>query len=206
MNDSTNISDLPTDPAGGRGGGVNTNITMSASENVNIPLSASTSSSSSPSSTFNLDQTTINQIVTGLQQATSTGATMLPSRDIPMTTDGIMSDPQIHPNYIPSLPANQEDYIGNYQSGGDIVNDYNKNMNRASSLDDMYNEIQTPILLSVMYFLFQLPLFRRYMFNYFPVLFSKDGNMNVNGYVCNSMLFGLLFYLLNKITVHFGQF
>ena len=69
MNDSTNISDLPTDPAGGRGGGVNTNITMSASENVNIPLSASTSSSSSPSSTFNLDQTTINQIVNGIQQA-----------------------------------------------------------------------------------------------------------------------------------------
>ena len=196
MNDSTNISDLPTDPAGGRGGGVNTNISMSASEN-NMNTAAATAG-------INLDQTTINQIVSGLQQATAAGATMLPSRDIPMTTDSITSDPQIHPNYLPPV---REDYIANSgDSLGQVVNDYNRNMNRANSLDDMYNELQTPILLAVLYFLFQLPLFRRYMFNYFPVLFSKDGNMNVNGYVFNSVLFGLLFYLLNKITVHFGQF
>jgi hypothetical protein len=192
MNDSTNISDLPTDPAGGRGV-----ISMSASEN-NMNASGATTAG------INLDQTTINQIVSGLQQATAAGATMLPSRDIPMTTESITSDPQIHPNYLPPI---REDYIANAgDSVGQVVNDYNRNMNRTNSLDDMYNELQTPILLAVLYFLFQLPLFRRYMFNYFPVLFSKDGNMNVNGYVFNSVLFGLLFYLLNKITVHFGQF
>jgi len=195
MSDSTNISDLPTDPAGGRGGGVNSNITMSASENINM---------SAPSSTFNLDQTTINQIVSGLQQATTTGATMLPSRDIPMNTGGLTSDPQIQANYIP--PPIQADYIKNYEETGDIVGNYNKNSNRSSSLDDMYNELQTPILLSVLYFLFQLPLFRKYLFNYFPILFSKDGNLNINGFVFNSVLFGLMFYMLNKVTVHFGQF
>lgn len=193
MNDSTNISDLPTDPAGGRGV-----ISMSATEN-NMNTAAATAGAG-----INLDQTTINQIVSGLQQATVAGATMLPSRDIPMTTDSITSDPQIHPNYLPPV---REDYIANSgDSVSQVVNDYNRDMKRANSLDDMYNELQTPILLAVLYFLFQLPLFRRYMFNYFPVLFSKDGNLNSNGYVFNSVLFGLLFYLLNKITVHFGQF
>ncbi len=52
---------------------------------------------------FSLDQTTISQIVNGLQQASVNGATKLPSRDIPMTTSGHNTDPQIQPNYVPKL-------------------------------------------------------------------------------------------------------
>ena len=85
-----------------------------------------------------------------------------------------------------------------------IINNYSvENNNR---LDDLYNEIQVPILLAVLYFLFQLPVFRKYLFSYFPVLFSKDGNLNINGYLFMSSLFGILYYLLNKINTHFGKF
>jgi hypothetical protein len=87
-----------------------------------------------------------------------------------------------------------------------MVDDYNKNTQRQNSLDDMYNEIQTPLLLAVLYFLFQLPFFRKFLFSYFPVLFSNDGNLNINGFVFTSVLFGLLFYLTNKISTHFGVF
>ena len=196
MSDSTSILDLPTDPVGG--GNISNNISMSATENV-------AQQSGQSSTGFSLDQSTISQIVSGLQQASITGVTQLPSRDIPMTTTGHSTDPQVQPNYVPQ-PQNPVDYIKNYEESSDMVDEYNKNMSRQNSLDDMYNEIQTPLLLAVLYFLFQLPFFRKFLFSYFPILFSNDGNFNINGFIFSSVLFGLLFYTLNKLTNHFGAF
>jgi len=196
MSDSTSILDLPTDPVGG--GNVSNNISMAATENV-------AQQSGQPSAGLSLDQSTISLIVNGLQQASISGATLLPSRDIPMTTTGHSNDPQIQPNYVPQ-PQNPVDYIKNYEQSSDMVDEYNKNMSHQNSLDDMYNEIQTPLLLAVLYFLFQLPFFRKFLFSYFPILFSNDGNFNINGFLFSSVLFGLLFYVLNKVTNHFGAF
>ena len=196
MSDSTSILDLPTDPVGG--GNVSNNITMTATENV-VAQSGPTPAG------LSLDQSTISQIVNGLQQASLTGVTQLPSRDIPMTTTGHSNDPQVQPNYVPQ-PQTPVDYIRNYEQTSDMINDYNKNMRQQNSLDDMYNEIQTPLLLAVLYFLFQLPFFRKFLFSYFPILFSNDGNFNINGFIFSSLLFGLLFYTLNKVTNHFGAF
>jgi len=196
MSDSTSILDLPTDPVGG--GNVSNNIKMTATENV-VPQPGQQSVGVS------LDQSTISQIVNGLQQASISGATQLPSRDIPMTTSEHNTDPQIQPNYVPQ-PQMPIDYIKNYEQTTDMINEYNKNSQHQNSLDDMYNEIQTPLLLAVLYFLFQLPFFRKFLFSYFPILFSNDGNFNINGFIFSSVLFGLLFYTLNKVTNHFGAF
>lgn len=200
MNDSTSILDLPTDPVGG--GNMGGGVSLSATENVVIQKSQS---SPGPAPNFSLDQTTINQIVNGLQQATITGSTQLPSRDIPMTSTNITHDQQVQPNYIP-MHEREMDYIKNYEDNSNIVDNYNKHEQYNSSVDDMYNEIQTPLLMAVLYFLFQLPFFRKFLFGYFPVLFSKDGNLNLYGFVFNSILFGLLFYMLNKFTQHFNKF
>jgi len=197
MSDSTSILDLPTDPVGG--GSVSNNISMNAAENIQI------SQQQQQQGGLSLDQTTISQIVSGLQQASVSGATQLSSRDIPMTSTGHNIDPNIQPNYVPPPPQNMN-YINDYENSSDMVNDYNKNASRQNSLDDMYNEIQTPLLLAVLYFLFQLPFFRKFLFGYFPVLFSNDGNLNINGFLFTSVLFGLLFYALNKVTNHFGAF
>ena len=95
---STSITDLPTDPA--NGGTIGGNISLSTSEN------AQGNSNASPSS-LSLDQTTINQIINGLQQAGS--STALPSRDIPRNVESITHDEQIQPNFIPK--ASSTDYI-----------------------------------------------------------------------------------------------
>jgi hypothetical protein len=203
MSEATSILDLPTDPVGG--GNVSNNITMTAHENVNpnlpqqllVPQQAPGMS---------LDQTTINQIINGLQQATLAGVTQLPSRDIPMTTSGISTDPQVMPNYVPPPPINHQDYIKNFEQTSDMINNYNRNKQITNSLDDMYNEIQTPVLLAVLYFLFQLPFFKKFLYTYIPFLFSNDGNYNINGYIFTSMLFGILFHLLMKTTSYFGTF
>jgi len=195
MTDSTSIMDLPMDPTGGGNIG---NISATAKEKDLPPNSL-------VNQPMTLDQTTINQIVNSLQQASATGVTQLPSRDMPMNTLNISNDAQIQPNYVPPL-KNNNDYINNYERTNDIIHDYNKNVSRNDSLDEMYSEIQTPLLISVLYFLFQLPFFRKKLFNYFPVLFSNDGNYNLNGHIFTSILFGLLFYLLNKISNTFNKF
>jgi hypothetical protein len=197
MSDTTSILDLPTDPVGG--GSVSNNIVMTASE-------AAPQQGQSPNQGVSLDQSTISQIINGIQQASIAGATQLPSRDIPMNTNNISVDPHVQPNYVPPPPPMHSDYIKNYEQTSDMVDKYNKNAQRANSLDDMYNEIQTPLLLAVLYFLFQLPFFRKFLFTYFPVLFSNDGNLNINGFLFSSVLFGLIFYGLNKITNHFSTF
>ena len=197
MGDSTNIFDLPTDPVGG--GNVSNNISLSATENSQAQQGQSANGVS-------LDQSTISQIVSGLQQASMNGGTKLASRDIPMTTNGISADPHVQPNYVPPPPENNVDYVKNSEQTSDMINEYNKNIRKQDSLDDMYNEIQTPLLLAVLYFLFQLPFFRKFLFSYFPILFSNDGNFNINGFLFSSILFGLLYHLLNKITNQFNTF
>jgi len=198
MSDATSILDLPTDPVGG--GNVSNNITISAQEKQ------LTQSQQTGGPGMSLDQTTINQIVNGLQQATLAGATQLPSRDIPITTNSLSLDPQVMPNYVPPPPPLHQDYIKNYEHTSDMVNNYNRGKQMNDSLDDMYNEIQTPVLLAVLYFLFQLPFFKRFFYAYLPFLFSNDGNYNINGYLFISVLFGLLFHFLMKTTSYFGTF
>jgi len=192
---STSIHELPTDPTGG--GSVGGNISFSANE-------PQLQQQEQISSSVALDQTTINQIVNGLQQASSTGATQLQSRDISRSTETITHDAQIQPNYIP--PQTNIDYINEYENNADIIENYNKQAKYGDSLDQLYDEIQIPLLISVLYFLFQLPIFKRYLYKFFPVLFSKDVNINIYGYIFTSILFGLLYYSLSKTMFYFSKF
>jgi hypothetical protein len=191
--DTTSINDLPADPASGVSG----NISLSVNE-----MKQSSDPQSSPA--LALDQTTINQIVNGLQQASATGATQLMSRDIPQNTQGYTQDAQIQPTYIPQ--SSNVDYIKDYEDNADIINNYNRRMDNSNTLDQLYDELQIPLLIAVLFFLFQLPIFKKFLFQYFPILFFKDGNVNIYGYVFTSVLFGLLYYLLFKIMTHFSKF
>ena len=195
MSESTSIHDLPANPAGG--GGASSNISFNATEML--------PSSSQPTNTaFSLDQSTISQIVTGIQQASSSGATMLPSRDIPRSTEQIVQDPHIQANYIP--PSSNNDYIKDYETPQEILANYGKNVKQTDMLDDMYQEIQIPLLLSIMFFLFQLPILKKKLFTYIPFLFFKDGNYNIQGYIFMSVLFGLSYYFISKVMGHFNTF
>jgi hypothetical protein len=139
---------------------------------------------------LSLDQNTINQIVNGLQQASLSGATQLPSRDIPMNQTELTNDPQIKPNYIPD---NNAKYIDDNLYVKNNVKNEQKN-----NFDDLFNEIQIPLLLFFLFFLFQLPFIKQTIFRYLSFLCLKDGNYNVNGYMFLSFTFSLLVYILLK--------
>lgn len=197
---TTSINDLPTDPS--TGGSIGGNITLAINETTHKNQNNGVPQTSQGfGSQLTLDQSTISQIVNGLQQASLSGATSLPSRDIPLQLDQLTSDVQVQPNYIPHSVT--KDYIND--TNDDINNYYNYEKNQ-NSLDSLYDEIQAPLLLAVLYFLFQLPFFKKSIYKYFPFFCHTDGNYNFNGLIFTCALFGFIYYSLSKTVKNFSKF
>jgi hypothetical protein len=195
--DTTSLNDLPTDPV--TGGSVGGNISLVTNETSQYSNNIIPEQPSQNSAPMSLDQTTISQIVNGLQQASMAGMTSLPSRDIPQNTSIIVGDPNVQPNYIPPQP--KKDYIND----DNLYIDFNRDKN-VNSLDNLYDEIQSPLLLGLLYFMFQLPVFKRTFYYYIPFLFNNDGNYNIQGLFFTSFLFGFLYYSLVKLMNNFSKF
>jgi hypothetical protein len=191
---TTSINDLPTDPSSGGSIGGNINLVINEQNSVHQRPPQNNSQ-------LSLDQSTISQIVNGLQQASIAGATTLPSRDIPLNTEQLTQDPQIQPNYVPQPET--RDYIN--ESDEDIER-YINHEKTQNSLDSIYDELQAPLLLAVLYFLFQLPFFKKAIFNYLPFCCHSDGNYNLNGLIFTCSLFGFIYYSLSKTVRHFSKF
>jgi hypothetical protein len=142
-------------------------------------------------------QGNINQFITGIQQASAAGLTTLPSRDIPQNQQHISQDFQIQPNYIPQPPT-ETDYIREQQTNDDIIRAQAHKQETRDSLDNLYDELQTPILIGVLYFMFQLPVVQKQILKILPSLFNKDGNPNLSGYIITSMAFAGAYFMLMK--------
>lgn len=124
----------------------------------------------------------------------------LPSRDIPMDQNTYQQDPSIQPNYIP--PSNiQDDYLLKYQEyANDHFPNYDKLKHRESLMDSIFSEIQLPVFVSTLFFIFNLPIFNNFIMKYFSFLdlYYDDGNINLFGIIIKSSMFGLIFFSLNK--------
>lgn len=145
-----------------------------------------------------IQQKQMNQFITGLQQATASGLTSLPVRDIPTNQEFLARDMQMKPNYVPQAPPGLTDYISEHKSNEDMIKEYARRQQKDDRLDELYNQLQVPILLAVLYFIFQLPVVRKNVFKFLPSLFNNDGNPNLYGYVANSLMFGALYFALTK--------
>jgi hypothetical protein len=142
-----------------------------------------------------LDQTTINQIVSGIQQARSTGATQLQSRDIPMNQIHNNIDEQVQQEYIPSANITQ-DFIQDEEEEEETESSYFNYEKAKQLLKHNPSELQTSLILSMIYFLLQLPFIKSLLLKYIPSFYFQDGNMNIYGNVFMSILFGVIYYLL----------
>jgi hypothetical protein len=173
-NGKTPIFDLPSES-------VNNNISFNINDNIS-------------SGGVSLDQTTINQIVSGIQQARANGATQLQSRDIPINQMQNI-DEQVQQEYIPSANITQ-DFIQEEEEEEETDNSYFNYEKAKQLLLLKHNEVQTSLILSMVYFLLQLPFIKSLLLKYIPSLFFQDGNMNIYGNVFMSILFGIIYYLL----------
>jgi hypothetical protein len=156
-------------------------------------------------STF--DKNGVKQLMDGLKTAGSSGMTGLSIRDVPQNQTHHITDQAVYPNYIPQNEINeqtgQRDYIFQHQTSEDVIRENARKQQKADSLDIFYNEMQIPILIAVLYFLFQLPVVNKTLFTYMPSLFNNEGNHNLGGYLFNSIMFGGIYFLMTKIIQNF---
>jgi hypothetical protein len=154
-----------------------------------------------PSQTTVATNMNVNEFVSGLQRATTSGLTALPIRDVPRNTESVVSDEQTVPNYIPRDPV---DYIReHHENSRSFIDHRARSANQSESLDVIYDTLQVPILLAILYFTFQLPVMRKYLLLYLPSIFNKDGNHNLSGLLFISVLFSCTYYGINFVLNQF---
>jgi len=223
MSDTTSIDDLPT-ASGQNANTQNQNIVIQKTEpgamsySPNVPDLAPLQQQQQPqhpnqgpplNPSQQPNQKLMNELISGVQRASMTGMTALPSRDIPRDTSGMMHDAQVQPTYVPQ-PQRHVDYIQDHETSSTlerVMHQNTRGANRADTLETFYEEIQSPLMLAILYFAFQLPAVKRYMFRYLPsALFSADGNANLTGLIATSAMFGLAFYTMQKCMTRLTEF
>ena len=202
MSDTTNLNDLPTDPvAGGGGAGIAQNVVLQTTEtgtSYNPSIQPQNDLAAGNQQSGIDEQKAMNEFVTGIQQASASGATTLPSRDIPQSTVHF-SDEQIKPNFVPQPEqSEQQDYIQNSDTEQEILARRMNSGNSRDSLEVLYDEFQIPIIIGLLYFIFQLPVVKSKFLTLLPSLSNKDGNPNLTGYIINSLFFGIIYYVISK--------
>lgn len=130
----------------------------------------------------------------------------LPSRDIKIDETQYLQDEQIQNNYIPKS-KHTIDYIGEYEKTDKKLEKHEQEKHRERLIDVLFTEIQTPILIAILFFSFQMPILNMIFTKYLSILNlqNDDGNMNINGMVLKSIFFGILFYVVQKSSVWISE-
>ena len=205
MDDSTSITSLPQNNVTltTRDKPINVKVgnssAVSPAGGAQMPIGAKVSSPPSAE----LSSKTINQIVSGIQHASQAGLTRLPSRDIPMNTNRLVQDPQVKPNYVPK--AENKDYIAQHDSYASLLKAKKNAAVSQTRLDNIYDELQLPLMVTVLYFFLQMPYFTKLLSRQLPSLFLKDGSLTFGGYITKSLIFGSLFFGINKLTRYLSE-
>jgi len=132
----------------------------------------------------------------------------LPQRDIPMDTDTRMHDEQIHANYIPK-PKLKSNYIEDYEEIVERKNkEYESKKKRETIQDNWFDELQTPILIGILFFIFHLPIVNSMIFKRFSFLsiYKEDGNFNFTGLLLKCSLFTSTYYFIEKTMKYVSEF
>ena len=157
-----------------------TNINELPGENISMDINETNGNTNS------------NEFINSLQQATANGGLDLPSRDIPQSTEKLTHDQEIKENYIPQ----HEKYIENYESNEQIEANINKKRLDEKNSNSLFEHTHMFFIIGLLYFISLLPFTHKTMLHFVPFGFSSDGNMNINGFLCKSVLFTSVYYIL----------
>lgn len=126
----------------------------------------------------------------------------LPSRDIPTSTLDYQHDEEIHANYVPKAKLTS-DYIRQYEEASEeTMRKHETGRHRERLAKSIWEDLQVPVLIAILYFIFQMPVVTTLLYKYFSFLsiYSADGNMNFSGLLLKSALFGSLFFGIQKVA------
>jgi len=155
-----------------------------------------------PAAQIPMQQMSVDNANTITNALSNTMSTALPNRDVQMNTQQ-QQDPYMNPTYIPESEMN--DYIENDNTLYDMMNNGQTEEREQDRLDKIYEELQIPLMVMVLYFLFQMPFVKKYMQRMIPSLFTKDENPTFGGYLLKTFLFGGTFYGIIKATKYLSE-
>jgi hypothetical protein len=124
------------------------------------------------------------------------------NRGFTQDTEMYQNDEQVRPNHIPSAKLTT-DYLREYEDRMvKMTDEHQKEKHRKDLVGSLYDEFQTPILIGVLFFLFQIPYINTLMFKYlsFMKIYNEDGNLNLYGLMLKSVLFGLTYFGFVRLT------
>lgn len=203
MSDSgLGTTSLDSLPMGGGGGNVTMQMTeKSDNKIVGDPTRALQEQRDAeirpPATQQKPDEMDVNEFVKGLQSASASGHTKLRSRDVPIDETRIQQDLQTTANFVPAAD-HPSDYITEHQTSDAIVREQANKQRRQDSFDDIYSELSLPILIGLLYFVYQLPAVRKMFIDSMPFCYAKSGNLNLTGFLVNSLIFGAIVYAARK--------
>jgi len=143
------------------------------------------------------------QHLAGIQDANMLNNEMqLPSRDIPTNTNHFSQDQQTNPNWV---PQEQTNYINN-QVSQDMINQFSQQQNNILNNNDaLYDQLKVPVIISILFFIYNFSTFDKSLFKHFPFLFNPDQNIQKSGLLVKSLLFGVGYFAINKGIEHFSK-
>lgn len=115
-----------------------------------------------------------------------------------------MMDEQIIANHIPKQKLTT-DYLREYEDKFQKLSaEHQKAKHQESLITSVYDEMQIPILIGFMFFMFQMPIVNSMMYKYlaFMKLYNEDGNLNLYGLIFKSAAFGLFYFSFIRITTY----
>lgn len=127
-----------------------------------------------------------------VQYLPPTAPTELPPRDIPQLTSTHTIDPTTIPNYIPQKGPQ---YIADSQY---------HNIPTNPSQYEISDEFKVPIVLCILYYIFQLPIINNLILRIFPDIFNASGHLTSSGTLIKSILFGIFYYIFIKGLIYFS--
>jgi len=127
----------------------------------------------------------------------------LPPKDIPLDMSGFQ-DESAKPNYVPPAPSDREDYVSEQETAITKTKQSEQLRKSVNHKFDILAAIQMPIIVGVLFFIFQLNVINRILSRYlnsnYLRLFGEDGNINLNGMLFKSAMFGSSYFVIVTIA------
>jgi|LauGreDrversion4_2_1035121.scaffolds.fasta_scaffold272974_2 hypothetical protein len=132
----------------------------------------------------------------------------LPIRDVPHDITGYQQDETVKPNYIPRKQNIDETYV--YEQEDRIRRQKRAKKQKMFSdwkFDDLIAELQQPIIVAVLFLVFQSPTLHILMAKYltFLPLFGETGDLTITGSIFKSALFGAAYFGLIRFMTYIDQ-
>lgn len=124
------------------------------------------------------------------------------NRGVHIDTTAFQQDEHMIPNHVPSVKLTT-DYLKEHEDKmKTLASEHKKEQYQKDLIESAYAEFQIPILIGVMFFLFQMPFINLFLFKNlaFLKIFDEDGNLNLYGLIFKSTLFGLVYFGFIRFT------